>query len=144
MRLKFNWLLTAVAVAALAAGVSFGAGTVYGRNSATTTTVTVTGGGQGAQGASFSGQAGSTGGAGLRPVSGSVKAVNGQAVTITTAAGTDVTVNLSASSQIGKASASDATALAPGSSVIVLGQRQQDGSVSASEVLVMPQGFAGQ
>ncbi len=144
MRTKFSWTLTFVAVVALAVGVSFGAGTVYGRNSATTTTVTVTGGGQSAQGASFSGQTGGTAAAGLRPVTGTVASVSGQTLTLKTAAGTDVTVNLGPSAQIGKASTGDASSLAPGASVFVLGQRQQDGSVNGREVLVVPQDFMGQ
>jgi hypothetical protein len=140
MRPKYSWILVAVASIGLAVGASFGAGTVYGRNSATTTTVTVTGGTQTGQGASLSGQ--STGGG--SNLTGTVASIAGQTLKITTAAGTEVTVNLADSAQIGKAGSSDKSALAPGASVLILGQRQQDGSVNGSEVLVVPQGFVGQ
>lgn len=136
MKLRKNLLMTAVALGACV-GVAFTSGLAWGRNSAPEAVVTVAsaaGGGAGTRAAGTGGQGGgAANGAAAGQVTGTVASVSGDTMTVTTTDGS-VTVKLSSSTAVRKTVDVTAGDLATGQQVVVLGQRQSDGSVSATSV----------
>lgn len=68
---------------------------------------------------------------------GQVKSIQGNVVTLTTAQQNTTTVNLTNTTQIEKAAPASATDLQPGERVLVTGQRDSSGNITASQVLIM-------
>lgn len=177
MRRAFTQLLLGVIVLGLALGAAFGAGTLYGRHSATAAAAPaaqqalVAASGQATpEAAGATGRTGrfaaglgtpvagrfgqGLGGGGFaaaaRAVSGTIAGVSGQQVTITTAAGASVTVDLDAATRVGTVQRGELAALKAGDTVIVTttraGQGAQGGqggetAQTASVVLILPGGF---
>jgi hypothetical protein len=157
--------LVAIVIAlGIVVGGSFGAGTVYGRSTSSSPAAQAStnagafrtpgagGGGRfsGTPGAfsgtpgAFSGTPGPGGGFGGRQITGTVQSVNGTTLSITAQGGAQLSVTLSDTTKFGNVNAGDKTALAAGGSVLIVGQRQADGSTTATSVLVLPAGFLGQ
>jgi hypothetical protein len=140
-----------VAVLGLSVGAAYAAGVIYGRNTAPKPTPTATAAAGGAQaratagaGDAAVGQQGSQGGRGgaaNAPIVGTISSVEGKTLKITPPGGSEMTVNLGDSTQIGLVSASDSGALSQGATVLVVGQRGQDGTITPTSVIVLPQGF---
>ena len=158
----------AAATATTGAGARTGATGASGAVGASGTTgtngTTGTTGGRGAFGASGAAGADATPGAGngagaafaRRPgtvagVTGTVESVSGQTLTITPSGGatggassTPETVTLGSTAQVGTVTKGDTNSIKAGDSVLITGQRGSDGSLSATSVMVLPQGFLGQ
>jgi hypothetical protein len=102
------------------------------------------GGAGGAGGAGATGGTGGTGGGGFggfaRGTAGQVTAISGNTLTITTAAGQQVKVQLSDTTTITKTVQGSRTDLQQGATVTVAGQRAADGSVTATSVTILPAG----
>ena len=124
-----------------------GFGTTGGVGSAATdaTPGTGSGTGTGAAGGGFARRAGVVAG-----VTGTVESVSGQTLTITPsgaagstggAAPTPETVTLGSTASVGTVTKGDASTLKAGDTVLVTGQRGTDGSLTATTVMVLPQGF---
>jgi hypothetical protein len=169
MKADMTRLIAAVLVLGIAIGVSFGAGTVYGRGTAKASTQPSSSGTAGTGGlgrfsgtppagfggtpgpggfsgtppAGFSGTPG-PGGFGGRQITGTIQSINGNTLNVTTTGGIQMSVTLADTTQIGNVSTGDRTALAAGASILVVGSRQSDGTTSATSVLVLPAGFLGQ
>jgi hypothetical protein len=167
MKPNMTRLVAVVIAFGILVGGSFGAGTVYGRSTSSSPAAQAPTGagafrtpGAGGRGSfsgtpgalsgtpgafSFSGTPGPGGGFGAgRQITGTVQSVNGNTLSITVQGGTQISVTLADTTKFGNVSAGDKTALAAGGSVLVVGQRQADGSTSATSVLVLPAGFLGQ
>jgi hypothetical protein len=152
MKADMTRLIAAVLVLGIAIGVSFGAGTVYGRGTAKASTQPSSSGTAGTGGlgrfsgtppAGFSGTPG-PGGFGGRQITGTIQSINGNTLNVTTTGGIQMSVTLADTTKIGNVSTGDRTALAAGASILVVGSRQSDGTTSATSVLVLPAGFLGQ
>jgi hypothetical protein len=161
MRRAFTWLIVFVAVLGLGIGASYAAGVVYGRRTAPAPTATpsaaaqagATGGqqGQGAAGTGSGGGQGGRQGAGAGtgagagaaggPLVATVSSVEGNTLKVMANGGTETTVTLGDSTKIGMVGSSDSGALSPGASVLLMGQRGQDGSFTPTSVIVLPAGF---
>jgi hypothetical protein len=138
-----------VLAGALSAGSFFG-GRAYERSQASQVQadflrsrgIPQNGAGNGAQG--FNGGQGGTGGqrqfflGGGGGVTGQVKSIDGNVLTISTAQ--DVTtVNLSDTTVIEKSVAGTTADLQPGLRVLVTGQRDSKGNISASQIMILPE-----
>jgi hypothetical protein len=166
MQPNMTRLVAIVIALGIVVGGSFGAGTVYGRSTSSSPAAQAStnagafrtpgaggrGGFSGTPGAfsgtpgAFSGTPGPGGGGGFggRQITGTVQSVNGTTLSITTQGGAQLSVTLADTTKFGNVSVGDKTALAAGGSVLIVGQRQADGSTSATSVLVLPAGFLGQ
>jgi len=74
-----------------------------------------------------------------RGVSGTITKVNGRSLTVTTDQGT-VTVNVDSDATIQNSTAGTVSDLAEGQSLIVLGPQDADGNVTATIIIILPQG----
>lgn len=135
-------IIGAVVLALVIAGGSFYGGMAYQNNQQAQTRANflrsrgITDTGNGANG-SFTG-GGQAGGRGFGGgTNGTVKSINGSTLTVSTAQNV-TTVNLTDSTVIEKSVAGAASDLQPGERVIVTGQRDSSGVVTASQVLIVP------
>ncbi|HET9014518.1 MAG TPA: hypothetical protein VFN57_02905 [Thermomicrobiaceae bacterium] len=135
-------------------GATGGTGT-FGATGSTGATGTT--GGRGTFGASGTPGAGAGAGLGFarRPgvvtgLTGTVETVSGQTLTITPSGGasgastTPETVTLAGTASVGTVTRGNATTLKAGDTVLVTGQRDSGGGLTASSVMVVPKGFLGQ
>jgi hypothetical protein len=160
MRRAFMWLVVFAAVLGVGIGASYAAGYIYGRSTAPQATATPAAaqgqaGGTGAGGAAgqaqragtgtatAGGQSGRTGtaAAGAGQLVGTVQSVDGKTLKVMPAGGTETTVTLGDSTQVGTVSTSDAGAISEGSTVLLVGQRAQDGAFTPTSVIILPEGF---
>ena len=128
---RILWIIAGVALLAIAAGAGFQYGKTYQSNQASQIRSQfqrsrgITGNGSGgAQAAGFGGG-----------TFGQLKSVNGNTLTVTTQNG-DVTVDLSANTQIEKTTAGTAADLQAGQQLVVRGQRDSSGTVTAETVQI--------
>ena len=134
MKRVFIVIGAVIVAAALAAG-SFYGGMAYQRNQTDQirnnflrSRGIATNGGAAGQGRGFFG-----GGGGA---TGQVKSINGEVLTLSTAQNV-TTVNLSSSTRVEKAGQASVSDLQPGTSVLVTGQRDSNGNINASQVLIL-------
>jgi hypothetical protein len=129
---RILWIIAGVALLAIAAGAGFQYGKTYQSNQANqirsqflrSRGINTTNGSGGAQAAGFGGGA-----------FGQLKSVNGNTLTVSTQNG-DVTVNLTANTQIEKTTAGTAADLQAGDQLVVRGQRDSSGTVTAETVQI--------
>jgi len=137
--MKKIWMfLGAIVLAILIAGGSFAGGMAYQRNQANQIRnqfFQARGLGGGAGGDTGSGQQrrGFFGGGGA---TGQIKSIEGNVMTLSTPQNV-TTVNLSSSTQIEKATTAAIGDLQPGEQVLVTGQRDTNGNITASQVLIL-------
>lgn len=166
MRRVFTWLLMFAAVFGLGIGAAYAAGYGVGRATAPAATPVAqsSGGaaGQGGQGTAVAGARGQAGGAqsgdqaqggqanrqggqgsAAGTVVGTVQSMEGNTLKVAAPGGNETTVTLSDTTRIGTVNASDSGAVSQGSTVLLLGQRGQDGSFTPTSVIVLPAGFTG-
>lgn len=152
MRASFSGLLIVVVVLGVGMGVAFGSGVAYGRSSAPKATAaeatratgeqqgsTASGAGRAGTGATGTGATG-TGGAGRPVATGTVESLAGGALTVTTAPGASTKVTVGEKTTVQKNVAATIGDLKPGDRVVVMGQRGNDGSLTASAIQVLPAG----
>jgi hypothetical protein len=118
--------LAALGGARPGAGTAAGAGSTGGSSST---------GGAGA----FAGAAGSGGGV----TTGQVAYVSGNTLYVTTSEGNTVKVSAAAGAKVTKTVSTKAKSIHPGETVVVLGSKASNGSVSATSITVGAQGAAG-
>lgn len=84
-----------------------------------------------------------TGGTGFpgRGTSGTIAKIENGVITLTTQSGTTVVVNTSSSTAIQKMETIDLSEIAVGESITVMGETQQDGSITATSISVMTEGM---
>ena len=147
--MSYRSLLLAVAVVGLAVGIAFGGGIALGRNTAPETIVTVTssGGGSASQGRTApAGQSatptpaptGAAGGFGIRPqggtpVTGTVKSVEGNIVTVSTSSG-ETKVQVGEATAIRKIESGALSDVSIGASIVAVGQPNAEGAVVAASI----------
>ncbi|HEX7973360.1 MAG TPA: DUF5666 domain-containing protein [Anaerolineales bacterium] len=139
-------IIGAVVLALAIAGGSFYGGMAYQNNQQAQTRANflrsrgITDNGAGGNGGfTGAGQGGGQGGRGFGGgTTGQVKSLNGSTLMVSTAQNV-TTVNLTASTIIEKSVPGATTDLQPGERVIVTGQRDSNGVVTASQVLIVPQ-----
>ncbi len=78
-----------------------------------------------------------------RGAQGTIKSINGNTLTIATAQN-DITVTLSGTTVIDKTSPASTTDLAQGDRVVVTGQRDSSGNMTATQILIEPATQTGQ
>jgi hypothetical protein len=130
---KILLVIAGIALLAIAAGAGFQYGKMYQSNQANqicsqflrSRGINPANGSGGAQAAGFGGG-----------VFGQLKNVNGNTLTVTTQNG-DVTVDLTANTQIEKTSTGTAADLQSGEQLVVRGQRDSSGTVTAETVQIM-------
>ena len=159
MRMSYRGLLLWIALAGLAVGIAFGGGIAFGRNTAPETVVTVTSSGGGAasqggatgsatptpsQAAASGGQSATptpapTGGAGGfrqqvgTPVSGTVKSVEGNIVTVSTTSG-DTKIQVGEGATIRKIENGALSDVIAGKSILATGQLNAEGVLVAVSI----------
>jgi hypothetical protein len=129
---KILWIIAGVALLAVAAGAGFQYGKMYQSNQANqirsqflrSRGINSGNGTGGAQAAGFGGG-----------VFGQLKSVNGNTLTVTTQNG-DETVDLTANTQIEKTTVGTTADLKAGEQVVVRGQRDSSGTVTAESVQI--------
>ena len=129
---KILWIIAGVALLAVAAGAGFQYGKTYQGNQASqirnqflrSRGINSGNGTGGAQAAGFGGG-----------VFGQLKSVNGNTLTVTTQNG-DETVDLTANTQIEKTTAGTTADLKAGEQLVVRGQRDSSGTVTAESVQI--------
>jgi len=134
---KIGMFLGAIVLAILIAGGSFAGGMAYQRNQTDQIRnqfLQSRGLGGGAGGDSGNGQQrrGFFGGG----ATGQIKSIEGNVMTLSTPQNV-TTVNLSSSTQIEKATTAAIGDLQPGEQVLVTGQRDTNGNITASQVLIL-------
>lgn len=154
MRVTLRHMAAAVLVVGVGFGVAFGAGVAYGSPKQVQGGLTqqqlvaLLGVGTGGLGAGASGAGGASGAAGAAAglaalgTAGRVVSVQGDVVTIETRQG-NVRVNLSSSTTLTKVASATRTDLKEGMTVLVGGQRGNDGTIAATSVTELPQQLAG-
>ena len=158
MKSPFTRALLSVVVLGFCVGAAFAAGMAYQRATgpkATVATATTTTQGaaprtpQTSGGVSPTAAGVSTGGTpavgvaarGGGYTAGTIQTVSGQALTVTTAAGTQMNVTLSETTRIGAATTGDVSALKAGTPVLISGPRDASGTLQAASVVTLPSGF---
>jgi hypothetical protein len=133
--MKNKQIITTIIIALVVGGASFYGGMRYQQmrrgNFA----------GQFAQGGNFRGANGTgapRGGAGFMPVNGEIISSDDKSITVKLQDGSSKIVILSDSTNINKAESGSKTDLTTGTKVLVLGQTNSDGSVTAQSVQVNP------
>lgn len=84
---------------------------------------------------------GGPGGFGGRGTAGTVKSVDGATLTVTTQDGGDVTVSTTEQTSITESTDVPLDQLKPGTTVVVMGEQQDDGSVAAQRIIAGQGGF---
>ena len=131
-----NTLITAVIVAVVVGGGAFFGGMQYQKSVVAVAVKQTAGAGNfGARG-TRAGGAGFAGQPGSRPVSGDVLSVDGNSVTVKLTDGSSKIVILSQSSVISKSTMGSVADLKVGDRLMVFGQTNSDGSVTATSVQI--------
>jgi hypothetical protein len=136
---RILWIIAGVALLAIAAGAGFQYGKTYQSNQANqirsqflrSRGINTGSGSGGAQAAGFGGG-----------TFGQLKSVNGNTLTVSTQNG-DVTVDLTANTQIEKTTAGTPADLQAGEQLVVRGQRDSSGTVTAETVQIRNGGAPG-
>jgi hypothetical protein len=161
MKVGFGPLLALALAAGLLAGIAFGGGVLYGRSNAPAAQAQTTsssgggaaaagggaggaggGGGAAARGSGTPGAGGrgggggAGGGAGGGLVQGSITAINGNTLTVTTAGGTTQRVTLTGQTQVSAVTPASQSDLVPGSVVLVQGQAGSGGDITAGSITI--------
>lgn len=134
-----QWIITIIAVIIVGVGGFFG-GMQY-QKSQRSSAFAGFAGGQGGQFRRFggaNGQAGNT-----RPVTGQILNVDSNSITVKMPDGSSKIVLLSGTTPIMEATSASAQALTPGKNVMVLGNANSDGSITATNIQIRPAGPRG-
>jgi hypothetical protein len=162
MLVTFRLLVISLVMVGVAVGVSFGLGVAYGKGDPKTVNnglteaqiAQIVGGGTGAAGGNFANRSG-TPAAGTTPgagggnfaaggnTTGQITAVDAQSITLSTAQGASVKVNVAPSTTVQTLSSGKLTDLKVGDSIIVAGSRGSDGTVAATSVSAVPSVLQG-
>ena len=150
MRNPFQILVVLTAVFGLGLGAAFAGGAWWGRRDApkaeaTPTAAAAPGAPGGAGAAAGPGGAGGApgGGAAGQATTGVVEEINGDTITVRTAAGGTVAIKLQADTQVRQLASASPSDIRPGSNVIVQGQPDIDGKVAARSVQITGAGQPG-
>lgn len=129
--------LVGIVVGLLIIGVSFYAGKAYGQGQATNTPSTFASG-------TFAGRSGTGGGraAGSATI-GQLLSTSGNSATIQLASGSTQIVLMGTSTQILKTTLGSPSDLSPGTTVLVTGTANSDGSLTAQSIQIRPAGMNG-
>ncbi|MDP2728369.1 MAG: DUF5666 domain-containing protein [Dehalococcoidia bacterium] len=141
MKLNFLGILILVIVVGAGVGVAYGAGVVMGKGSAPAATqaqsTSEAAGASGTPGAFMAG-GNARGGAGGGGTFGTVQAVNGNTLTVSTQSGGAVQVTLTDSTSIRKTADGTKDDLKQGVEIMVTGQQGTGGNVTATSIQIVP------
>jgi hypothetical protein len=154
LKLSYRFLIAALLILGVAAGLAFGLGVAYGRGDPKVVDTGLSaqeiqallGGNGGTQGTGGAGQgtfrngAAGLGGGGQNGTTGQITAIDGDTITVSGFQG-DVKIVLNPDATVNTLTAGSATDLKVGDEINATGDTQDDGSVHASAVNQLPAGF---